>query len=231
MESDRTLSVQIKGIRDGLLVTVGDGDWPVLQEILLKQIDEKGAFFRGARLALDVGNHILKAVEMGALRDQLSDRGVILWAVVSNSPTTEQSAQVMGLATRIFTPKLEKVTRNQQAMSEGEQAMFVHRTLRSGNKISYQGHIIVLGDINPGAEVVASGSVIVWGKLRGIVHAGAEGDEKAQVCALDMMPMQLRIADLISVSPSRKGKSCPEVVRVVKGQLIAEPWDTREGSR
>jgi septum site-determining protein MinC len=231
MESDRTLSVQIKGIRDGLLVTVGDGDWSFLQEILLKQIDEKGAFFRGARLALDVGNHILKAVEMGTLRDQLSDRGVILWAVVSNSPTTEQSAQVMGLATRIFTPKQEKVTRNQQAMSDGEQAMFVHRTLRSGNKISYQGHIIVLGDINPGAEVVASGSIIVWGKLRGTVHAGAEGDEKALVCALDMTPMQLRIAGLISVSPSRKGKSCPEVVRVVKGQLIAEPWDTREGSR
>ena len=231
MENDRTLSVQIKGIRDGLLVTVGDGEWPFLQEILLNQIDEKGTFFRGARLALDVGNHILKAVEMGALRDQLSDRGVILWAVVSNSPTTEQSAQVMGLATRIFTPKQEKVTRNQQAMNDGEQAMLIHRTLRSGNKISYQGHVIVLGDINPGAEVVASGSVIVWGKLRGTVHAGAEGDERALVCALDMIPMQLRIADLISVSPSRKGKSCPEVVRVVKGQLIAEPWDTREGSR
>jgi septum site-determining protein MinC len=231
MENDRTLSVQIKGIRDGLLVTVGDGEWPFLQEILLKQIDEKGTFFHGARLALDVGNHILKAVEMGALRDQLSDRGVILWAVVSNSPTTEQSAQVMGLATRIFTPKQEKVNRNQQAMNDGEQAMLIHRTLRSGNKISYQGHVIVLGDINPGAEVVASGSVIVWGKLRGTVHAGAEGDERALVCALDMIPMQLRIADLISVSPSRKGKSCPEVVRVVKGQLIAEPWDTREGSR
>jgi len=122
MDFDRTLSVQIKGIRDGLLVTVGDGEWPALQEILLHQIDEKGAFFRGARLALDVGNHILKAVEMGALRDQLSERGVVLWAILGNSPTTEQTAQVMGLATRIFTPKQEKATRSQQAMSEGEQA-------------------------------------------------------------------------------------------------------------
>ncbi len=231
MEFDRTLSVQIKGIRDGLLVTVGDGEWPALQEILLTQIDEKGAFFRGARLALDVGNHILKAVEMGNLRDQLSERGVILWAVISNSPTTEQTAQVMGLATRIFTPKQERVTRNQQALSDGEQAMLVHRTLRSGNKVSFQGHVVVLGDVNPGAEVVASGSIIIWGKLRGTIHAGAEGDEAAMVCALDMMPMQLRIADLISISPVKKGKSSPEVVRIIKGQLIAEPWDTREGGK
>jgi septum site-determining protein MinC len=231
MEGDRVLSVQIKGIRDGLLVTVGEGEWPALQDAMLMQIDEKGAFFRGARLALDVGNHILKAVEMGVLRDQLSERGVILWAVLSNSPTTEQSAQVMGLATRIFAPKQEKASRSQQALSDGEQAMFVHRTLRSGSKISYQGHVVVMGDVNPGAEVVASGSVIVWGKLRGTIHAGAEGDETAQVCALDMTPMQLRIADLISVSPSRKGKSSPEVVRIFKGQLIAEPWDSREGGK
>jgi len=231
METDRTVSVQIKGIRDGLLITVGDGEWPILQEIILKQIDEKGAFFRGARLALDVGNHILKAVEMGNLRDHLSERGVILWAVMSNSPTTEQSAQVMGLATRIFAPKPERVSRTQQAMNDGEPAMLVHRTLRSGNKISYQGHVVVLGDVNPGGEVVASGSVVIWGKLRGTVHAGAEGDETAVVCALDMSPMQLRIADLISVSPARKGKSSAEVVRIIKGQLIAEPWDSREGGK
>jgi septum site-determining protein MinC len=231
MENERALSVQIKGIRDGLLVTVGDGEWQALQEILLMQIDEKVAFFRGARLALDVGNHILKAIEMGNLRDKLSERGVILWAVLSNSPTTEETARVMGLATRIFSPKQEQSPRNHPALKEGEPAMLVHRTLRSGNKISYQGHVVVLGDVNPGAEVVASGCVIIWGKLRGTVHAGAEGDETAIVCALDMMPMQLRIADLISVSPAKKGKFCPEVVRILKGQLIAEPWDIREGGK
>lgn len=231
MDGDRSLSVQIKGIRDGLLVTVGDGDWAALQTILLAQIDEKGAFFRGARLALDVGNHILKAAEMGNLRDQLSERGVILWAVLSNSPTTEQSAQVMGLATRIFTPRTERVNRTQQSLKEGDPAILIHRTLRSGNKISYQGNVLVIGDVNPGAEIVASGSVIVWGRLRGTVHAGAEGDENALVCALDMTPMQLRIADLISIPPTRKGKVYPEVVKIINGQLIAEPWDTKEGGK
>lgn len=231
METDRTLSVQIKGIRDGLLVTVGDGEWGVLQEILLGQIDEKGAFFRGARLALDVGNHILKAVDVGNLRDKLSERGVILWAILSNSPTTEQTAQVMGLATRIFTPKQERLARPQQANADGEPAILIHKTLRSGNKVSYQGHVVVLGDVNPGAEIIASGSVIIWGKLRGTIHAGAEGDETAMVYALEMNPMQLRIADLVSVSPVKKGKSCPEMVKIFKGQIVAEPWDSREGGR
>jgi len=225
---DSQINVQIKGIRDGLLITLGDGSWPELQAALLKHIDERSNFFKGARVALDVGNQILHAVEMGGLRDQLSDRGVNLWAVLSNSPTTVQSAQNMGLATRLSAPKPDRKVRSMETALSGDEAVLVQRTLRSGFKISYQGHVVVIGDVNPGAEIIAGGNVVVWGKLRGMVHAGAEGNENAIVCALDLAPTQLRISDYISTAPKRKGKSQPEIASVKEGQVVAEVWSHGE---
>jgi septum site-determining protein MinC len=232
MLSDKRLSVQIKGVRDGLLITLGEGEWPELQESLVSHIQERATFFQGARVALEVGNHILHAAEMGNLRDRLSEMGISLWAVLSNSPTTEQTAQMLGLATRIFTPRPERTIKAASSVhQDGEPAIFVHKTLRSGMRVTFQGNVIVIGDVNPGAEIIASGSVIVWGRLRGVVHAGAEGNEKAVVGALDLHPMQLRIASVVSVTPERRGKAQPELARIENGQVVADPWDTKEGNR
>lgn len=228
MVMDKRVTVQIKGIRDGLLVTLGEGEWTELQSALLSHIQERGAFFQGARVALDVGNHILHAAEMGNLRDGLSGMGISLWAILSNSPTTEQTAQVLGLATRIFTPRPDRTVRPaNSARSDGDPGIFVRKTLRSGMKITYQGSVVVVGDVNPGAEIIASGSVIVWGRLRGTVHAGAEGDEKAIVAALDLHPMQLRIASVVSVTPDRRGKVLPEMARVENGRVVADTWEIK----
>ena len=220
--------MQIKGIKDGLMVTLGEGDWAELEAALLAHVEEKSAFFKGARMALDVGNHILRAAELGALRDRLSSKGISLWAVISNSPLTEQNAQVLGLATRISTPRPERTIRSLDTNLEGENAVFVQRTLRSGFKVSHRGHVIVLGDVNPGAEVIAGGSVIVWGRLKGVVHAGAEGNESSFVCALDMNPTQLRIAGLVTIPSHRKGKPDPEIARIQNGQVVVEPWNPKK---
>jgi septum site-determining protein MinC len=84
--------------------------------------------------------------------------------------------------------------------------------------------VVVVGDVNPGAEIIAGGSVVVWGRLRGVVHAGAGGNEQAVVCALDLQPTQLRIAAHIAVPPKRKGKPQPELARIRDGQVEAEAW-------
>lgn len=220
--------MQIKGIKDGLLVTLGEGDWPELESAFLKQVEERASFFQGARVAIDVGNHIVRAAELGALRDRLSDKGISLWAVLSNSPVTESTAQVLGMATRISTPRPERTIRPLDANLPGESAILVHRTLRSGFKVSHNGHVIVLGDVNPGGEVVAGGSVIVWGRLRGAVHAGADGDESAVVCALEMTPMQLRIAGFTHAISPKQGKTGPETARIDHGRLLVEPWNPKK---
>ena len=86
----------------------------------------------------------------------------------------------------------------------------------------------MLGDVNPGAEIVAGGDIIVWGKLRGTVHAGAMGNDSAIVCALNLAPTQLRIAQYIARSPEgRRRKPTPEVARVRNGQIVAESWEVK----
>jgi septum site-determining protein MinC len=219
---------EIKGIRDGLLVTLGDGLWSDASDSLLEQIVARSDFFDGARLALDVGTYVLHAVELSQLRDRLSEHGVLLWAVLSSSPTTEQTAQVLGLATRLAKPKPEPPLRNPSGeVHEADTGILVQRTLRSGMKLEYAGHITVIGDVNPGAEVIARGNIIVWGRMRGVVHAGAEGNEEAMVCALDLSPTQLRIAGHIATTPQRRGKPQPEIARLREGHVVAEPWSPR----
>ncbi|HWQ83412.1 MAG TPA: septum site-determining protein MinC [Anaerolineales bacterium] len=222
-----TTKIQIKGIREGLLVTLGDAPWEQAAEALIEHLDQQREFLKGARMALDVGNHVLKAADLGQLRNQISDREVTLWAVISNSPTTERTAQTLGLETRLAKTKPEPAAQDTR-YQDGDPAILVHRTLRSGYSLQNPGHVVILGDVNPGAQIISGGDVIVWGRLRGMVHAGAGGNESAVICALDLSPTQLRIAGAIAITPQRKLKPQPETARIVDGQVVAEPWNPKK---
>ena len=221
-----TSLVQIKGIRDGLLATFADAPWEEQRIALLAQIDERPSFFQGARLAMDLGPQILKVNDLVDLRDQLSERNVTLWAVVSESPTTEQTAQLLGLATRISKPRPEEHRQFADPITN-DTALFVHKTLRSGTRIEFPGHVVVVGDVNPGAEIIAEGNVIVWGRVRGLIHAGCKGDRSAFICALDLSANQLRIADEASAMLKPQKDPKPEIASInSEGRLQAELWHT-----
>ena len=205
----------IKGVRDGLLITVTPGEWDDLRASLLASIDERGEIFGGARLALQLDDRELGAAHLGELRDALASRDANLYAVLSTSTVTQTAAANLGLQTTLVRPEhaVEDEIEAEGGPSDNdipiEPALFLHRTLRSGQVIRHPGHVIVLGDVNPGAEIVAGGNIVVWGHLRGVVHAGAGGDEGVRVCALDLAPTQLRIAGRIAVSPKRRGGRPP----------------------
>jgi len=221
--------IQIKGIRDGLLITLAGAAWPELVAAFIENIESRSAFFQGARVVLDVGPQDLRVADISKLRDQLSERGVSLWAVLSESGLTERTAQNLGLATRLSKPHLTEATaKPEQLLPEGA-AKWINGPLRSGGKVAYDGNVVVMGDVNSGAEIVAGGSVIVWGRLRGVVHAGAQGDQNAVVCALELAPTQLRIAGEIAISPKTQARSQPEVARLQDGHLEAEPWHAFTG--
>jgi septum site-determining protein MinC len=220
--------VQFKGIREGLLITIYDEDWSEAKANLQEQVKEQAEFLQGARLILDVGNHVIHAAELGQLQDLLTEDGLALWAVLSNSPVTQRNAQSLGLATRINKPLPERKTHPSETALTGEHAILVRRTLRSGFSLQHSGHVVVIGDANPGSEIIAGGNVVVWGRLKGMVHAGAEGNEAAVVCAMDLAPTQLRIAGLIATTPKRTGKVQPEMAQIVEGQVVAVPWPPRD---
>lgn len=115
---------------------------------------------------------------------------------------------------------------------------YIYRgNLRSGQSIRHAGAVVILGDVNPGAQVISGGDVLVWGRLRGTVHAGAMGDSRAIVAALDFEPVQMRIARHIAMTPKgasnnpgywfwkRESSGKPEVARVIDNQIIVDPWD------
>ena len=105
----------------------------------------------------------------------------------------------------------------------------VRQTLRSGQAISHIGSVVVIGDVNPGAEIVAGGNIVIWGKLRGTVHAGAIDDDAALICALQLMPSQIRIGSFIACPPDRsRPPKIPEVARVQEGRIVVERWDRME---
>jgi septum site-determining protein MinC len=214
--------IQIKGVRDGLLATFAEAAWEDQCAALLTQIDERPAFFQGARLALDVGSQVLKVNDLVALRDRLSERNVTLWAVLGESPMTEHTSQLLGLATRISKPRPEE----QKHVDVAEDsALFITKTLRSGKRIEFPGNVVVLGDVNAGAEIIAEGHVVVWGRVRGMIHAGAKGDRSAVICALDLSATQLRIADEVSAVLKPQKNPQPEVASInEEGHLQSELW-------
>ena len=79
--------------------------------------------------------------------------------------------------------------------------LYIRRTLRSGQSISSDGNIIVIGDVNPGAEIIAKGDVTVWGVLSGIAHAGSDGNNYARIRALKLNPVQIRIGEIFARRP------------------------------
>jgi septum site-determining protein MinC len=222
------VAVHVKGIREGLLISFDEGTWDETFSSLLEHLDSRPDFFRGANAILQLGKHALLAAELAALRSVLADRGVSLRTVLTEFEPTENAAHALGLETRLpahSTPETPLETE-----LTGSEAVFLRQTLRSGNSIHFPGHVAILGDVNPGAEIVAGGSIIIWGHLRGTVHAGAEGDERAVVCAMDLRPMQLRIAGYAATSPPSDGKWQPEMASLREGKLVAEPWDPKEKS-
>ncbi len=118
----------------------------------------------------------------------------------------------------------------QKSLRETEKlpTLYIQRTLRSGQSITAEGNIVVIGDVNPGSEIKAKGDITVWGVLGGIAHAGADGNKYARIRALKMHAIQLRIADVFARRPDsinipyiqRSATFTPEEAKVKHKQII-----------
>ncbi len=224
--------VSIKGVQDGLVITLGEGGWPQVEASLLDAIRMRKDFFRGARIALQVGDRILDREDIRKLREKLAEHDVALSAILGQSPETIRNARRMDLETELQQEgvgPLDSETGEDlppiDSNETGSSGVLVRHTLRSGRIVRHVGHVVIIGDVNPGAQIIAGGDVLVWGRLRGTVHAGAGGDESAVVCALDMRPMQLRIANHVAIAPDDgRSRPHPEFASVRGGQIVAEEW-------
>ncbi len=106
--------------------------------------------------------------------------------------------------------------------------LYIHRTLRSGQSLSSEGNVVVIGDVNPGAEIVAKGDITIWGVLGGIAHAGSDGNTYSRIRALKLNAIQLRIGDIFARRPDsgnmpyvqKSDTFTPEEARVNKKHIV-----------
>jgi septum site-determining protein MinC len=228
-------TVEIKPWRNGLLkellVEVPiDLEWDEALTQLEARLKEtrNSAVGRDAQLTLDLGNRAVPAEELVALTDRLRyDYGLIVVAIVATHQTTQEIARQLVLNTYLMPPggSLEAAEAGAYA---GNNALYVPNTVRSGQRIVHAGTVIVGGDVNAGAEVIAEGDILVFGTLRGLAHAGYRGDERARIIAGNMRPQQVRIATRIARSPEESGRIAPgsrtpEVARIEQGEIQVSP--------
>lgn len=228
-------TITLKGIKEGLLVTVKpDAKWSDVTSRMITLIDSQGSFFRGAQLTLALGPRELRQNDLVNVQRQLEKREVTLLAVLSESAATVGAANKLGMKTELTQAHLASAQIETAPLKpppidseeHGTPGVLIDHTLRNGRTIHSSGHVVVVGDVNAGAHIIAAGNVIVWGRLRGVVHAGANGDETAVVCALHLAPTQLRIAGYITISPDdRRRKPKPERALVRNGRIEAESWE------
>lgn len=232
-------SIIIKGIREGLLIIVKNGSAETAQQELMEELTHKKEFWRGSRVILAVGQMLFTRRQLLDLQEWLLQEEMVLWGVLSENGETKEVARELGLATRMSGSQTdldgnliatEKVPAHSPEITTDQQhALFLRETVRSGRSIEHDQHIIIIGDVNPGAQIIAGGNVVVWGKLRGMVHAGANGNSQAIICALDLNPTQLRIADQIAISPEENHPiAIPEKAFIRDGQIVAEPWQKQK---
>lgn len=112
--------------------------------------------------------------------------------------------------------------------AENLPTLYLRKTIRSGQSISSDGNIVVIGDVNPGAEIIAKGDITVWGILGGIAHAGSDGNNYSRIRALKLNPVQIRIGEVFARRPDtinlpyiqKSSEYIPEEAFTYKGSIV-----------
>lgn len=211
---DQSAKAIVRGTRDGVLIVLGDGDWLQVMTDLERQLarPNASAFFRGAHVSVETGNRFLQESERAQLEALLAAHNINVGTMMPAAPQAPASA---------------KERDDMQLRHTGTtDVLMIRRTLRSGQLIKHSGPVVVYGDVNDGAEIISTGDVLVFGKLRGVVHAGAQGDDSATIGALLLNPPQIRIGNHIARAPEERGKKTrgPEIACVRDGHIVIEPW-------
>ena len=234
--------ISIKGLREGLIVICDDGPWHTQLQELEGKLNSNARFFKGGQLALDVKSLTLSPDDIARAQTLLEQYDVKLWAVLSQNESTNSNVHKLKLASTLQPPEPEmsvergagtgKEENNRGAgnVTDTNDGLLVRKRVRSGQVLRHPGHVVVIGDVNPGAQIIAGGDIVVWGKLHGLAHAGALGDSSAVICALDLLPSLIRIADAARgvLPPSRRGRvKKPEMALLEQQEIKIVPWQDK----
>ncbi|MBG1240714.1 septum site-determining protein MinC [Nostoc sp. NZL] len=172
-------------------------------------------------------DRLVDARQLQELAEALSEVQLRLISVSTSRRQTAIAAVTSGYSVEQLQPVSSLSSEPTATAIPQADALYLEMTVRSGVEIRHPGTVILLGDLNPGGIVIADGDIIIWGRLRGIAHAGAGGNRECLIMALQMEPTQLRIADAVARAPEKPPMQfSPEVAHITpQGIRIARATD------
>jgi septum site-determining protein MinC len=209
--------VKFAGTEHGLLMRLEwEAPLPQLLVELEEHLQQSREFFDGAQVLLEIGRRPVLQKDMEQLTVVLSRYGVTLQGVIPAADSQDRRSPPPSRSVTVPPPT------DPQTLLRLER-----RTVRSGEKIASEGHIVILGDVNPGAEIIAGYNIIVWGSLRGSAYAGVPDNEEAVIAALHLAPIQLRLAGYIARAPETRPATAglPELARIDQQAIVVETWE------
>lgn len=200
-------AITLKGNKDGLNVVINNNsfnDFDQLISALIDKLSKGSKFYRGAEIKIITDLKQLNERDRNKLKDILFDEFMIKDCIYEDISANN--------------------SRTFKGIYEGK-TKFYRKTIRSGQVIDYPGNIVIIGDVNSGAEVYAGGNIIVFGALKGNVYAGHGGNNEAFIAAITLKPQILSIGEIATRSPDEEDTPhYPEIALVKAGSIIVEPY-------
>ncbi len=228
MQNESHPTVELKGFRDGMrLIIDPEATIEQIEQAIAERMENLGDSLSGMTMNMDLGSRSIDDEELVRLKNLLNENyGLEIKQIIGDAqddPSRTEATQIAGVQAihggeRIY----------DQLTPTNEETRFIRHTLRSGQiERALEGNMVILGDVNPGAEVVAAGDIIVLGTLRGVAHAGALGNTSSVIFALNLLPTQLRIGRFITRAPAEQQhrRQSAEIARVLEDAIIVEEYD------
>ena len=212
MGNDRII---IKGNKEGLnaIINIDNfGNFEEMLDALIEKLSKGKKFYKGSTLCITTKLSSLTEKDVESLKVVLFEEIGIKDIVFEDKDIKDKESE-----SKIFNGVYEGRTK------------FIRKTVRGGQCVDFQGNIVIVGDVNSGAEVYAGGNIIVLGSIKGNVYAGVGGNRKAIIAAFALQPEILKIGDIITISPDDFEKpKYPEVAKVKDDAIIVEPYLTNK---
>ncbi len=232
---DYQLQVRLKSEGERLLLILppetempGAATWLDIWQQLKHRLNAGERFWQAnSTVHLMAQDQLMDGLKLQEIADALSEVQLQLVRVYTSRRQTAVAAAAAGYSVEqqpLAYSLNQKPSEPTELLAE---PLYLQTTVRSGVEIRHPGTIVILGDLNPGGAVIAAGDIFVWGRLRGVAHAGADGNRKCRIMALQMEPTQLRIADAVARAPETPpAHFYPEVAEVApEGIRIARAAD------
>lgn len=204
--------IQVRGNKDGVNVIIDIEKFPTFDSVIEGVIStlEKGkAFYSNSIIKLTANFRNISDGDIAKLKDEVCEKINVRDCVFDD--VNEVNKNISN--NKVF-----------NGINEGK-TKFIKKTVRGGQCIEYHGNIIIIGDVNSGAEIKAGGNIIVLGSIKGQVRAGTGGNKKSIIAAFLMQPELMQISDILTLSPDDGIKpSYPEVAKIKDGYIVVEPY-------